>query len=85
MEQPWIEMLDDREWSDPTLEELRKQVIDPTYQRVDNILAIHSLDAAGMAAHLALYRHAMKPTASLPKVDREMIAVVVSGINECHY
>ncbi len=85
MEEAWIDMMDDREWSDPTLVELRKQLIDQRYQRVDNILGIHSLDPAGMAAHLALYRQAMKPTASLPKVDREMIAVVVSGINECHY
>jgi AhpD family alkylhydroperoxidase len=27
----------------------------------------------------------MKSTRTLRKVEREMIAVVVSGINECHY
>ncbi len=78
-------MVDDREWSDPALVELRKRTVDPAHGRVDNILAIHSLDPASMAAHLALYRQAMKSTRSLPKVDREMIAVVVSEINECHY
>lgn len=52
---------------------------------LDNILQIHSLDPAGLQAHLALYRSAMQGTETLPKVDREMIAVVVSAINACHY
>ena len=85
MDGPWIPILDDREWDDPDLMRLRPQVIDPDYQRVDNILGIHSLSPAGMDAHLAVYRHAMRSTAGLRKVDREMIAVVVSQINECHY
>ena len=52
---------------------------------LDNILQIHSLDPASLRAHYALYRNAMTGTPSLPRVEREMIAVVVSGINECHY
>jgi alkylhydroperoxidase family enzyme len=57
---------------------------DPRGQ-LDNILQIHSLDPASLRAHLALYNNAMTGTPSLPRVDREMIAVVVSGINACHY
>jgi len=53
--------------------------------QLDNILQIHSLDPASLRAHLALYRNAMTGTASLPRSEREMIAVVVSGINGCHY
>jgi alkylhydroperoxidase family enzyme len=53
--------------------------------QLDNILQIHSLDPKSLAAHLALYRSAMEGTPGLPKVDREMIALVVSGINGCHY
>ena len=48
---------------------------------LDNILQIHSLDPASLRAHLALYRNAMTGTPTLPKVDRELIGVVVSGIN----
>jgi len=78
-------MIDDRQWEDPELSSIRPSVLDPTYGRVDNILGIHSLDPRSLSAHLALYRQAMRSTASLPKVDREMIAVVVSKINECNY
>jgi AhpD family alkylhydroperoxidase len=32
-----------------------------------------------------LYRQAMRGTRTLRKVEREMIALVVSRVNECHY
>jgi alkylhydroperoxidase family enzyme len=60
-------------------------VIDPKWNRVDWIMRIHGLDAGSLEAHDILYRQAMKSTRTLRKVEREMIAVVVSGINECHY
>ena len=53
--------------------------------QLDNILQVHSLDPQSLRAHLALYRSAMTGTASLPKIERELIGVVVSGINGCHY
>jgi alkylhydroperoxidase family enzyme len=53
--------------------------------QLDNILQIHSLDPKSLRAHLALYRSAMTGNESLPKVERELIGVVVSGINGCHY
>lgn len=80
----YIETIDDREW-DGELAELRPGVVDPAHDRVDNIMAIHSLDPGSMRAHLGLYRQAMHSTKTLRKVDREMIALVVSQINECHY
>ena len=45
-------------------------------------MKIHSLNPDGLAAHFELYRTAMRSTRTLPKVDREMIAVVVSVANE---
>jgi len=48
-------------------------------------MAVHSLDAGSMKAHLALYQQAMRGTKSLRKVEREMIALVVSKTNGCHY
>ena len=80
-----IEMVDDREWSGTDLEALHPDVVDPSYDRVDNILGIHSLDPGSMRAHLELYRQAMRGTETLRKVDREMIALVVSLKNDCHY
>ena len=48
-------------------------------------MAVHSLNPRGLAAHDALYRSAMAGTGSLRKVERELIALVVSRENDCHY
>ena len=64
---------------------LYAQVADPVSGRVDNVLAVHSLHPAGLAAHFELYRAVMRGTRSLPKAEREMIAIVVSKENGCHY
>jgi len=82
----WIAVVPDDKWSDePALGELYSQVVDPTHGRIDNIMAIHSLNPAGLAAHNALYTSAMTGTATLRKVERELIALVVSLENHCHY
>ncbi len=81
-----IAMVPDQQWS--TTEGLADQfgdVVDDNYGRVDNIMAIHSLNPAGLAAHNALYLSAMSGTATLRKVERELIAYVVSTENHCHY
>ncbi len=52
---------------------------------VDHILTIHSLDPESLRAHLAVYYNAMRATSELSKAQREMIAVVASVINHCHY
>lgn len=81
-----IDIVPDEEWSnDERLGELYGQVVDPTYGRVDNIIAVHSLNPAGLAAHQNLYVSAMTSTASLRKVERELLALVVSLENHCHY
>lgn len=84
----WIEQVPDGEWtngSNPELAILHPEVVDPETGVVDNIMAIHSLNPAGLAAHNALYRSAMAGTATLRKVERELIAYVVSLENHCHY
>ena len=81
-----IETVPDEDWSDqPALAELYGQVVDPTYARVDNIMSVHSLNPRGLAAHQGLYASAMSGTATLRKVERELIALVVSLENDCHY
>ena len=80
----WIEAIEDSDW-EGELAVLRPQVLDKATGQVDNIMSVHSLDAGSLRAHLLLYIQAMKPTKSLPKVEREMIALVVSKTNDCHY
>ena len=80
----WIDTIREDEW-DGELADLYDAVADSGASRVDNIMQIHSLNPRAMAAHDALYRSAMRGTATLRKVERELIALTVSRINECHY
>jgi alkylhydroperoxidase family enzyme len=52
---------------------------------VDNILRIHGLNPPSLEAHFGLYKTLMRGKSDLSRKQREMIAVVVSTINECHY
>jgi len=80
----WIEVIDEQE-ADGELAVLYGQVIDSKVGRVDHIMSIHSLHPKGLETHWELYREVMTGTATLRKVDREMIALVVSAANDCHY
>ena len=81
-----IEIVPDAQWTDDAeLGELYPLVVDRTYGRVDSITAVHSLNPRGLDAHNRLYTSAMAGTASLRKVERELIALVVSLENHCHY
>ena len=79
-----IQTIPDDEWNDD-LESLHERVVDRELGRVDHIMAIHSINPRGLAAHDGLYRSAMAGTGSLRKVERELIAYVVSLENHCHY
>ncbi len=52
---------------------------------VDNILKIHSLNPDSLRGHFDFYRTLMFGKSDLTRPQREMIAVVVSAINKCHY
>jgi uncharacterized peroxidase-related enzyme len=52
---------------------------------VANILSIHSLNPAGLRSHFDLYKTLMFGRSDLSRAQREMIAVVVSKTNACHY
>ena len=52
---------------------------------VDNILKIHSLNPDSLKHHYEMYNHLMRGESRLSRIQREMIAVVVSKINACHY
>jgi alkylhydroperoxidase family enzyme len=60
----------------------------PPEQRVldqDNIIQVHRVNPAVMRQHYDLYVQLMHKASPLTRVQREMVAVVVSGLNECHY
>ncbi len=80
----WIETIREDEWAGE-LAALYERVADTAAGRVDNIMQIHSLNPRALEAHDALYRSAMAGTATLRKVERELIALTVSKLNDCHY
>lgn len=51
----------------------------------DNIIQIHRIHPAVMRHHYDLYVSLMHKRGPLSRVQREMIAVTISAINECHY
>ncbi|MGX9351897.1 peroxidase-related enzyme [Shimia sp. W99] len=52
---------------------------------VPNVLKAYALDATKLNAFTALYNDLMLGESGLNKLEREMIAVVVSAINKCFY
>ncbi len=52
---------------------------------VDNIIRIHSLNPSSMEHHVGLYQDLMQGPSPLSRIQREMIAVTVSAVNECFY
>jgi alkylhydroperoxidase family enzyme len=80
----WIRTIGEQE-AEEELAALYDEMRDARTGRVDNVLAVHSLHPAGLRSHWELYRAAMRGTKGLRAVEREMIAVVVSARNGCHY
>lgn len=79
----WIKMIREEE----AVGQLKKTydlLIEP-WGGVDNILKIHSLNPRSLRGHFDLYKTLMRGRSELSIVQREMIAVVVSAINQCHY
>jgi hypothetical protein len=52
---------------------------------VDNIIRIHSLNPRSMRDHMGLYAHLMRGRSPLTRIQREMLAVTVSALNDCFY
>jgi len=52
---------------------------------VPNVLRAYSHDIDKLNAFTTLYNDAMLAQSGLSKLEREMIAVVVSAVNRCHY
>ncbi|MEX2285352.1 MAG: carboxymuconolactone decarboxylase family protein [Gemmatimonadota bacterium] len=60
----------------------------PTEARVpdrDHIIQIHAIHPAVMRAHWELYVELMHRAGPLSRRQRELIAIRVSALNQCHY
>lgn len=82
VEKPWIRVMD--EASDPALRQLYDGMRDPR-GLVDNILQIHSLHPESLRVHFEFYKLVMHGRSELTRVQREIVAVVVSTLNRCEY
>jgi len=80
----WIKIINEDE-ATGRLKELYDKYWDGSFGGVDNILRIHSLNVKSMQTHYDLYAHLMRGRSPLSHTRREMIAVVVSAANRCHY
>ena len=79
----WIDIINEDK-AEGDLKDLYAKLVEP-WGGVDNILKIHSLNPASLDAHVQLYKIVMYGKSPIRRPDREMIAVVVSTINQCHY
>ena len=79
----WIPMIQE-EKAESALKEWYDKLREP-WGGVDNIMKIHSLNINTLKGHFEIYLSAMKGTKNLSHKQREMIAVVVSKVNQCHY
>jgi uncharacterized peroxidase-related enzyme len=79
----WIKVITEEE-ATGRLRELYDRYAEPSGQ-VDNILKIHSLNVKSLKGHYDFYAHLMRGRSELSRAQREMIAVVASAANRCHY
>ena len=64
----WIDIVPDDDWvSDEALHGLYDRVVDKNHHRIDYIMAVHSLNPRGLAAHDAVYRSAWQGRAIFAK------------------
>ncbi len=87
------EQVDPRAWIEVVSEPSAQGELESAYHEagsrdgsaIDNILAVHSLNPRSLLDHLELYKTIMHRSSGLSRIEREVIAVVVSTLNECHY
>jgi alkylhydroperoxidase family enzyme len=79
----WIKMIPEAE-AQGELKTLYDRLVEP-WGGVDNIMKIHSLNPPSLTGHFELYATLMRGRSDLTRVQREMIAVVVSALNRCKY
>lgn len=79
----WIRVIDEAD-ADGHLKESYEQ-IKKARGKVANIMKVHSLQPEAMMAHLHLYKTIMFGLPGLSRRQRELLATVVSALNQCAY
>ena len=67
------------------LEELFSSLGTPRGDGLDHVLKSHGPMPDRLASQLTFYRTVMREPGPLDRVEREVVAVVVSQRNACHY
>jgi uncharacterized peroxidase-related enzyme len=80
---PWIKVVEEEEAAGELLQIYQTQR--KKAGGLANILKIHSLAPGTLSTHMAFYEAVMHAPGDLSQIEREMIAVVVSSLNRCHY
>jgi len=80
----WIDMVDENE-AEGKLKVLYDKITGRGSSKVAHILKVHSLNPEVLEDHLNLYKTIMFSGSNISRQQREMVATVVSAINDCHY
>jgi uncharacterized peroxidase-related enzyme len=80
---PWIKVIGEDE-AEGAVRDAYDDVV-RARGKLSNIMTVQSLNAEAMAKHLELYLALMFGDSALSRLERELIAVVVSSANRCEY
>jgi uncharacterized peroxidase-related enzyme len=80
----WIKVIQPGETEDDRLRTFYKKHSDP-FEGIDNILTVQSLNPESLWKHYDYYKLLKTGRSGLSRMQREMIAVVVSAANGCAY
>ncbi len=80
----WINMVEENE-AEGKLQEIYKKITRRGNSKVPHVLKVQSLNPQVLADHLNLYKTIMFANSNITRKQREMVATVVSAINDCHY
>jgi uncharacterized peroxidase-related enzyme len=79
----WIQVIEKDEASEK-LKEIYNEISDKR-GKLSNIMKVQSLNPDAMKKHMEIYLTLMFGSSNLSREDRELIAVVVSSLNNCDY
>lgn len=80
----WIDMVDEDKAEDK-LAKLYDKLTRSGNKEVAHVLKVQSLNPDLLEDHLKLYKTIMFGRSNISRRQREMIATVVSDVNDCHY
>lgn len=80
----WITTVDEQQASGEVAAAYA-EAADRATGRVAHIFKVHSLNPRSLLAHRSLFRTLLFGRSPLKRYQREMIATVVSALNDCYY